>query len=151
MHGRMDGNQKLWQRNCEQFIANSPWDEQAVWRAIRQEVAPGLEPLVAWIVDETGWLKQGNKTVGVFHQYCGAAGKQAKCQVSVEVVVSDGDIAAPVAARLYLPRSCAQDGSRRAARRSPAGSKVSDQADDGARTDPGSPGGRGQSRARVGR
>ena len=102
-------------QKLQQFIANSPWDEQAVWRAIRQEVAPVLEPLVAWIVAETGWLKQGTKTVGVSHQYCGAVGKQAKCQVSVEVVVSDGDIAAPVAARLYLPESWAQDGARRAA------------------------------------
>jgi SRSO17 transposase len=70
--------------------------------------------LAAWIVDETGWLKQGDKSVGVSHQYCGAVGKQANCQVSVEVVVSDGEIAAPVAGRLYLPESWANDPARRA-------------------------------------
>lgn len=61
------------------------------------------------MVDETGWLKQGQHSVGVSHQYCGAVGKQANCQVSVELVVSDGWVAAPLGGRLYLPESWAQD------------------------------------------
>lgn len=102
-------------QKLQQFLADSPWDEQEVWQAIRKEVTPVMEPLAAWIVDETGWLKQGNKSVGVSHQYCGAVGKQANCQISVEVVVSDGEIAAPVAGRLYLPESWANDPVRREA------------------------------------
>ena len=100
-------------QKLQQFLADSPWDDQEVWQTIRKEVAPVMEPLAAWIVDETGWLKQGDKSVGVSHQYCGAVGKQANCQVSVEVVVSDGEIAAPVAGRLYLPESWAGDLARR--------------------------------------
>jgi SRSO17 transposase len=102
-------------QKLQQFLADSPWDEQEVWRAIRQEVVPVLEPLAAWIIDETGWLKQGSKSVGVAHQYCGAAGKTANCQVSVEVCVSDGQLAAPVAGRLYLPATWAGDPARRLA------------------------------------
>jgi SRSO17 transposase len=102
-------------QKLQQFIADSPWDEQQVWRAIRREVVPVMEPLVSWIIDETGWLKQGKDSVGVAHQYCGAVGKQANCQVSVEVVVSDGEIAAPVAGRLYLPEKWAEDVARRQA------------------------------------
>jgi SRSO17 transposase len=102
-------------QKLQQFMADSPWDEEEVWRAIRREVVPVMEPLAAWIIDETGWLKQGKKSVGVAHQYCGAVGKQANCQVSVEVVVSDGEIAAPVAARLYLPEKWAGDLERRQA------------------------------------
>jgi len=102
-------------QKLQQFLADSPWDEHEVWQAIRKEVTPVMEPLAAWIVDETGWLKQGNKSVGVAHQYCGAAGKQANCQISVEVVVSDGEIVAPVAGRLYLPESWANDPVRREA------------------------------------
>ena len=102
-------------QKLQQFLADSPWDEQEVWRAIRQEVVPVLEPLAAWIIDETGWLKQGCKSVGVAHQYCGAVGKTANCQVSVEVCVSDGQLAAPVAGRLYLPESWAGDSARRQA------------------------------------
>jgi SRSO17 transposase len=48
------------------------------------------------------------------HQYCGAVGKQANCQVSVELVVSDGFVAAPVGGRLYLPQSWIDDPQRRA-------------------------------------
>jgi len=101
-------------QKLQQFMADSPWDAQEVWGAIRREVIPVLEPIAAWVIDETGWLKQGDKSVGVGHQYCGAVGKQANCQVSVEVVVSDGEIAAPVAGRLYLPAHWTESAQRRA-------------------------------------
>ncbi|MGH9430437.1 MAG: IS701 family transposase [Terriglobia bacterium] len=102
-------------QSLQQFVTDSPWSEEALWQAVRQEVVPSLEPLEAWVVDETGWIKQGAHSVGVSHQYCGAVGKQANCQVSVEVVVSDGWIAAPVGGRLYLPESWTQDRERCAA------------------------------------
>src|ERR1700741_4835276 len=77
-------------QRLQQFVTDSPWDEEQVWRVVRQEVIPHFEPIEAWIADETGWLKQGKDSVGVSHQYCGAVGKQANCQVSVELVVSNG-------------------------------------------------------------
>jgi SRSO17 transposase len=101
-------------QRLQQFIADSPWDEEQLWRVLRREVIPHFEPIEAWIADETGWLKQGKHSVGVSHQYCGAIGKQANCQVSVELVVSNGFLAAPVGGRLYLPQSWAQDPERRA-------------------------------------
>src|ERR1035441_6897678 len=99
-------------QSLQQFVTDSPWSEEELWRAIRQEIIPPLEPLEAWVVDETGWVKQGSHSVGVSHQYCGAVGKQANCQVSVEAVVSDGWIAAPVGGRLYLPESWTKDRER---------------------------------------
>jgi SRSO17 transposase len=100
-------------QKLQQFLSDSPWKERQVWRAIRREVIPVMEPLQAWVVDETGWLKQGDHSVGVSHQYCGAVGKQAQCQIAVELVVSDGEIAAPVGARLYLPETWSRDRLRR--------------------------------------
>jgi SRSO17 transposase len=100
-------------QRLQQFITDSPWEEAEVWQAVRQEVVERLEPLQAWIVDETGWLKQGTHSVGVACQYCGAAGKKANCQVNVQVAVTDGLVAAPVGARLYLPESWAGDRERR--------------------------------------
>lgn len=99
-------------QSLQQFINDSPWDEAALWRAVRQEVIPHLEPLEAWVVDETGWLKQGRHSVGVARQYCGAVGRRGNCQVSVEVVVSDGQVAAPVGGRLYLPEEWTRDPKR---------------------------------------
>src|SRR3989304_2116913 len=108
-------------QKLQQCLADSPWDDQEVWQMIRKEVTPVMEPLTAWIVDETGWLKQGDKSVGVSHQYCGAVGKQAHCQVSVELVVSDGGVAAPVGGQLYLPESWALDRERRGEAGVPSG------------------------------
>jgi SRSO17 transposase len=101
-------------QRLQQFVTDSPWDEEQVWRVVRQEVIPHFEPIEAWIADETGWLKQGKDSVGVSHQYCGAVGKQANCQVSVELVVSNGCVAAPIGGRLYLPLSWAEKPERRA-------------------------------------
>ncbi len=35
-------------QKLQQFITDSPWEEQELWRAIRREVVPVLEPLMAW-------------------------------------------------------------------------------------------------------
>jgi SRSO17 transposase len=99
-------------QKLQQFITDSPWEERTVWEAIRREVVGSLEPLAAWIVDQTGWLKQGQHSVGVAHPYCGAVGKSANCQVSVRVTVTDGRVAVPVGARLYLPGSWTADRAR---------------------------------------
>lgn len=107
-------------QGLQQFLSASPWSEGALWSAVRREIIPHLEPMEAWVVDETGWLKQGRHSVGVSHQYCGAVGKSANCQVSVEVAVSDGTVAAPVAGRLYLPASWTQERARCAAAGVPA-------------------------------
>ena len=96
-------------QSLQQLITSSPWSDDTVWRSIRQELVPHLEPVEAWVVDEVGWVKQGQHSVGVAHQYCGAVGKQANCQVSVEVVVSDGWVAAPIGGRLYLPEHWVND------------------------------------------
>jgi len=104
----------------QQFLTDSPWDEQALWRALRQEVVGCLGALEHWIIDETGWVKQGRESVGVQHQYCGSVGKQANCQISVELMLSDGWMCVPVAGRLYLPQSWCQEPIRRNRAKVPA-------------------------------
>lgn len=100
-------------QKLQQFVSDSPWPEAALWETLRGEVVPVLGAIDSWIVDETGWVKQGDKSVGVAHQYCGSVGKQANCQVSVHLAVSNGEVAAPVAARLFLPEKWASDRPRR--------------------------------------
>lgn len=99
-------------QKLQQFITDSPWDESAIWKALRPVAVDCLEPVAAWIVDETGWLKQGAHSVGVAHQYCGAVGKSANCQVNVQVAITDGLVAVPVGARLYLPERWTKDRAR---------------------------------------
>jgi SRSO17 transposase len=67
-----------------------------------------------WIVDDTGFPKQGAHSVGVTRQYCGQLGKQDNCQVAVSLSVANDHASLPVAYRLYLPETWAEDGERRA-------------------------------------
>jgi SRSO17 transposase len=99
-------------QGLQQFVSDSPWSDQAVWTVVRQQITPHLEPIEAWVVNETGWPKQGRHSAGVSHQYCGFVGKQANCQVSVELAMSDGRIVAPLGGRLYLPESWTKDRAR---------------------------------------
>jgi SRSO17 transposase len=70
-------------------------------------------PVVAWIVDDTGFPKQGHHSVGVARQYCGQIGKQDNCQAAVSVSVSTWSASLPIAWRLYLPEIWCQDSERR--------------------------------------
>jgi SRSO17 transposase len=38
-------------QSLQQFIADSPWDEERLWQAIRTEVVPALGPVQSWIID----------------------------------------------------------------------------------------------------
>jgi SRSO17 transposase len=66
-----------------------------------------------WIVDDTGFPKQGQHSVGVARQYCGMLGKQDNCQVAVSVTLACQAGSLPVAWQLYLPKEWAADLARR--------------------------------------
>ena len=65
--------------------------------------------LTGLIIDESGWVKKGNKSVGVCWQYCGNVGKVSNSQVAVLACLSNGDFASMVDARLYLPQDWCDD------------------------------------------
>jgi SRSO17 transposase len=70
-------------------------------------------PVVAWIVDDTGFPKKGKHSVGVTRQYCGQVGKQENCRVAVSLSVATWSSSLPIAYRLYLPKEWAEDSERR--------------------------------------
>jgi SRSO17 transposase len=70
-------------------------------------------PIVAWVVDDTGFPKKGQHSVGVTRQYCGQVGKQDNCRVAVSLSVTTETSSMPVAFRLYLPEVWAGDKERR--------------------------------------
>lgn len=100
------------------LVAQSAWSDGEVLRRVREYVLPAMEkngPVAAWIVDETGWAKQGKHSVGVARQYCGRLKRKANCQVSVSLSVATASASLPIAFRLYLTEEWATDEARREA------------------------------------
>lgn len=104
-----DGNVQALQH----FIGQSPWPFEPVRQRLAQLLVPDLGPGI-WVVDDTGFPKQGRHSVGVARQYSGTLGKVANCQVAVTVhhVTAGGSL--PLDWALYLPEAWAQDPGRRA-------------------------------------
>ena len=89
----------------QQFVGQSTWDEQALWKRYRSVMAATFaSPAGIFVIDDTSFPKQGQHSVGVQRQYCGAQGKKANCQVapSVHYVSPRGHY--PLAMKLYLPQ-----------------------------------------------
>jgi SRSO17 transposase len=99
------------------FIGNARWSDEKVLAKVREMVLPEIErhgPVEAWIIDDTGFPKQGKHSVGVSVQYCGQRGKQANCQAAVSLSLANHHASLPVAYQLYLPKDWAEDSARRA-------------------------------------
>jgi SRSO17 transposase len=102
------------------FVSESKWEDTAVRAfAARYALHPILqrEPLEAWIIDDTGFLKQGAMSPGVQRQYTGSAGKTTNCQIATSLTVCTATTQLPMDMDLYLPTSWTEQPARcRAAR-----------------------------------
>jgi len=103
-------------QSLHHLVADAPWSDEAVLGSVREYVLTAMKqdgPVVAWVVDDTGFVKKGTHSVGVARQYCGQVGKQENCRVAVSLSVSTNHASLPLAWRLYLPESWASDRARR--------------------------------------
>src|SRR5580698_9183471 len=97
----------------QQFVNQSPWDEQNVLRRYRSQLAQTFaSPQGIFIIDDVSFPKQGTHSVGVQRQYCGALGKKANCQVAVSVHYVSPHGHYPLDVQLYLPDSWLADTKR---------------------------------------
>src|SRR5712691_11884592 len=102
--------------SVQQFLADSPWDPALLVRGCAERVAPriGVE---AWVLDDTGFPKQGKHSPGVKRQYSGTLGKIGNCQLGVSVHAVGARGTVPLGWALYLPEEwCADDLRRRKAK-----------------------------------
>ena len=109
-------NVRRMHQSLHHVVADAPWSDEAVLDRCLDFVVPAMlrrDPVVAWVVDDTGFPKKGRESVGVARQYCGQVGKQDNCRVAVSLSVTTEKASMPVAYRLYLPQSWIEDRQRR--------------------------------------
>jgi len=97
------------------FLGASPWQDEPVRQFSARYAVDAMQtqgPVRTWIVDDTGFLKQGKHSPGVQRQYTGSAGKTANCQVGVSLVLANDHAQVPVDFSLYLPKSWAENRAR---------------------------------------
>ena len=98
----------------QRLLATYRWDADGVRDDLREYVVEHLgDPGAVLVVDETGFLKQGSKSVGVQRQYSGTAGKVENCQIGVFLAYGSKGGRAFLDRELYLPQVWAEDGERR--------------------------------------
>src|SRR5215213_11658886 len=105
----------------QDFLARMRWDADQVRDDLRGYVVAQLGDADAVLVlDETGFVKKGTKSVGVQRQYSGTAGRIENCQIGVFLGYAGRHGQALIDRALYLPANWAQDDERRREARIPA-------------------------------
>ncbi len=98
----------------QRLLNAADWDADTVRDDLRAYVIEHLADLDAiLVIDETGFLKKGTKSVGVKRQYSGTAGRIENCQIGVFLCYASRHGAAFIDRALYLPKEWARDQQRR--------------------------------------
>jgi len=101
-------------RNLQQFLTHSKWNHRDVIDHVAHDVDEllGDDRDACLLIDESGFAKQGRGSVGVSRQWLGRLGKVDNGQVAVFGALVNGQYAAPVDVRLYLPEEWTDDPKR---------------------------------------
>ena len=95
------------ERAMQLFLSSYKWDHARVRVMVQHRIASRDDAVRIGVVDSSGHLKQGDKTPGVQHQYCGEVGKQANCVVGQHLLYTNNDGGNPfscmLASDLFLP------------------------------------------------
>jgi SRSO17 transposase len=98
----------------QRLLGDAEWDADGVRDDLRGYVVEHLgDESATLIVDETGFLKKGAKSVGVKRQYSGTAGRIENCQIGVFLAYAGAQGRAFLDRELYLPAEWANDIERR--------------------------------------
>ncbi len=109
-------------RGMQRFIGQSGWDHRPVTEELCRQVGSEIgKPDGCLVLDPTTFLKKGEDSVGVAHQWCGRVGEIANCQKGVFLGYVSDLGRTLVDARFYLPEQWVRDRKRAQACGVPAG------------------------------
>src|SRR4051812_41285298 len=89
-------------QGLQQFVSSSTWAVQPVRERLARRAVAVIAP-DAWVVDDTGFVKDGTASPGVARQYSGTLGKVGNCQVAVSICAVTDGASCPLNWRLFLP------------------------------------------------
>ena len=95
-------------QQLQQFTASSTWAVEPVRAKIAGQVIPLIAPQ-AWVIDDTGFAKEGTSSPGVARQYSGTLGKIGNCQIAVSLHAATDAASCPLNWRLYIPEAWDDD------------------------------------------
>jgi SRSO17 transposase len=96
----------------QQFVGQSRWSTKDLLDRLAFDVRGIAPERRAFVIDDTGFPKQGRKSVGVARQYSGTLGKTGNCQIAVSVSLAWDQAAVPLEFELYLPDEWTSDAER---------------------------------------
>ena len=100
--------------NMQQFICRGRYEANAIRDVLRVYVEENLgEEDGIQVIDDSGFIKQGDKSCGVQRQYTGTAGKICNCQIGVFLTYASSKGHCPIDRRLYMPEKWMNDQKRR--------------------------------------
>jgi SRSO17 transposase len=91
-------------QQLQQFVSSSPWPVEPIRRQLARKAASVIGP-EAWVVDDTGFVKDGPASPGVARQYSGTLGKIGNVQIGVSVHAVTDAASCPLSWRLFLPEA----------------------------------------------
>ncbi|MFF8501463.1 MULTISPECIES: IS701 family transposase [unclassified Streptomyces] len=91
-------------QQLQQFMTSSTWPVDTVRTRLARRAVAVVRPQV-WVVDDTGFPKDGMSSPGVTRQYSGTLGKVGNCQIGVSVHAASDTASCPLSWRLFLPGS----------------------------------------------
>jgi len=96
-------------QRLQQCVSVSRWAEREVFRRLAIKVDDELPEVEALVIDDTGFPKKGEHSVGVTRQYSGTLGRIENCQVATSLHLAGERGSACIGLRLYLPEEWAND------------------------------------------
>jgi SRSO17 transposase len=117
MAGRLVENpreREALRQRLQQCVSVAAWSDEEMRRRLALKLEKKLPQIEAFVVDDTGFAKKGEHSVGVARQYSGTLGRTDNCQVAVSLHLAGERGSGCIGLRLYLPEAWASDSKRRA-------------------------------------
>ena len=107
------GEVQAMRQRLQQCVVVADWAEKETYSRVAEMVEREMPDVEALVIDDTGFPKKGDHSVGVQRQYSGTLGRTENCQVATSLHLAGEAGSACIGMRLYLPEIWANDPARR--------------------------------------